>query len=238
MVLAIVQANAGIEPDRTPVLLVEDDASLAEIVGLGLERAGCLTTVVRDGISAIEEAHKDDFELLLLDLLLPGVDGLTVCRAVRETSDVPIIIMTAKGQTREVVEGLDAGADDYLVKPFEVDELLARVRAVLRRRTRTPGGLIQAADLEIDLEAATVKKAGSAVRLTATEYRMLLTFVRTPGRVFSREELLREVWGFDHLGDSAMVNMAVKRLRDKVESDPSEPELIATVRGLGYRFDA
>lgn len=218
------------------VLIVEDDAALAELVVLALAGAGYQPALRTDGEEGLRAALDGGFDLVLLDILLPGLDGLEVCRRVRARSQVPIIMITAKADTRDVVTGLDCGADDYLPKPFEVQELLARVRAVMRRATSPPGPMIVHGHLEICPTEATVRKRGEALALTATEFRLLLTLARAPRQVFSREALLREVWGYDYLGDSGMVTMAVKRLRDKVEDDPAHPRLIETVRGFGYRL--
>lgn len=218
------------------VLIVEDDAALAELIVLALASAEFRPTLRTDGQEGLRAALEGGFDLVLLDILLPGIDGLQVCRRVRSQSQVPIVMITAKADTRDVVTGLDCGADDYLPKPFEVQELLARVRAVMRRAALAPGPVIEHGDLEICPAEATVRRRGEELALTATEFRLLLTLARAPRQVFSREALLREVWGYDYLGDSGMVTMAVKRLRDKVEDHPAHPRLIETVRGFGYRL--
>lgn len=218
------------------VLIVEDDDALAELIALALEAEGWAVTVHADGYQGLRAALDGDFDLVLLDILLPTVDGLEICRQVRSRSSVPVIIITAKGETADVVSGLDCGADDYLPKPFEVGELLARVRAVMRRGLSQPGPKLVVGTLEIFPESIVVLRNGEPLSLTATEFRLLLTLARAPRQVFSREALLKEVWGYDYLGDSGMVTMAVKRLRDKVEEDPSHPVVIETVRGFGYRL--
>lgn len=218
------------------LLIVEDDHALAELIALALEQAGYQPTRCSNGEDGLRRALGEGFELLILDILLPDLDGLELCRRVRARSQVPIIMITAKGATSDVVTGLDCGADDYLAKPFEVEELLARVRAVLRRRASAPGPRIVHGDLEICPLEATVRKRGEELALTATEFRLLLTLAKAPRQVFSREALLRDVWGYDYLGDSGMVTMAIKRLRDKVEDDPAHPRLVETVRGFGYRL--
>jgi DNA-binding response OmpR family regulator len=228
--------GGGDAGDGRRVLIVEDDAALAELVALALAKAGYQPTLRSDGDEGLRTALDGGFDVVLLDILLPGLDGVEVCRRLRARSQVPIIMITAKAETRDVVTGLDCGADDYLPKPFEVAELLARVRAVTRRGSSTPGPVIVHGDLEICPAEATVTKRGEQLALTATEFRLLLTLARAPRQVFSREALLREVWGYDYLGDSGMVTMAVKRLRDKVEDDPAAPSLIETVRGFGYRL--
>lgn len=218
-------------------LIVEDDAALAELVALALQQAGYSTVVEGDGEEALAVAQGEHFDLVLLDLRLPSLNGLEVCRHLRAGSAVPIIIVTSMGETQDVVDGLDCGADDYLTKPFEVGELMARVRAAQRRESGMHGPTIAAGDLEISLEAVEVRKAGEVVPLTATEFRLLVTFAQAPRQVFSREALLKQVWGYEFLGDSGMVNMAIKRLREKVEDEPSQPSLIETVRGFGYRLN-
>ncbi len=218
------------------MLIVEDDAALAELIALALEAEGCTATVQADGGQGLRAALGGSFDLILLDILLPAVDGLEICRQVRARSNVPIIIITAKGGTADVVSGLDCGADDYLPKPFEVGELLARVRAVMRRGVSQPGPKLVLGAIEIFPDSVLVLKNDQPISVTATEFRLLLTMARAPLQVFSREALLKEVWGYDYLGDSGMVTMAVKRLRDKVEDDPSQPTLIETVRGFGYRL--
>ncbi len=218
------------------VLVVEDDAALAEVVALTLRRAGWMPTIDHDGGSGLDAALGGQFDLVLLDVLLPTLHGLEVCRRLRARSQIPIIIITAKAEVSDVVSGLDCGADDYLTKPFEVEELLARVRAVMRRGASGPGPRLVVGDVEICPREVTVRKRGEPLGLTATEFRLLLTLAKAPRQVFSREELLRQVWGWDYLGDSGIVNMAVKRLRDKVEEDPANPTLIQTVRGFGYRL--
>lgn len=217
-------------------LIVEDDGALAELITLALGGEGYRATIRADGAEGLRAALEGHFDLLLLDILLPAVDGLEICRRVRSVSSVPIIIITAKGGSGDVVSGLDCGADDYLPKPFEVGELLARVRAVMRRGASQPGPNLVVGDLEVLPESILVLRNGEPVPLTATEFRLLLTLARAPRQVFSREALLKEVWGYDYLGDSGMVTMAVKRLRDKIEEDPANPTLVQTVRGFGYRL--
>jgi two-component system response regulator MtrA len=224
-------------PSTRRALIVEDDDALAELIALALQQAGYSTVVEADGQEAVAVALSVDFDLVLLDLRLPSLDGLEVCRRVRAESAVPIIIVTSKGDTQDVVEGLDCGADDYLTKPFEVGELMARVRAAQRREAAMHGPTLVARDLEIDLATVEVRKAGEVVLLTATEFRLLVTFAQAPRQVFSREALLKQVWGYEFLGDSGMVNMAIKRLREKVEDEPSHPSLIETIRGFGYRLN-
>jgi len=221
------------------VLLVEDDASIREITTLGLEQAGFRVTSSGDGREALVRFRQRPFDLVVLDVMLPLLDGLEVCREIRRESQTPIVMLSARSELPDVVVGLELGADDYVTKPFELPELVARVKAVLRRSV--PGsadGLIAVDDLEIDPGAFTVRRRGEDVALTATEFRLLLELARRPKQVFTRELLLELVWNYDYLGDSRLVDAAVQRLRSKVEDDPKEPTLIRTVRGVGYRLDA
>jgi len=221
------------------VLLVEDDPSIREVAALGLSRAGFQVTTAGDGREGLVRARHDPFDVVVLDVMLPSLDGFEVCRELRRQSQVPIVMLTARSDTVDVVTGLELGADDYVTKPFELPELVARVRAVLRRsRASEPAEpAIRAGDLEIDPAGFAVRKDGMALALTATEFRLLLELARHPGMVLSRDVLLARVWNYDYLGDSRLVDVAVQRLRAKIESDPALPRLIATVRGVGYRFE-
>ena len=220
------------------VLLVEDDASIREITTLGLEQAGFRVTASGDGRDALLRFRQGAFELVLLDVMLPSLDGLEVCREVRRESSVPIIMLSARSELHDVVVGLELGADDYVTKPFELPELVARIKAVLRRSAVAPTeGVLSFDDLEIDAAAFTVRRHGESVELTATEFRLLLELARRPKQVFTRGLLLELVWSYDYLGDSRLVDVAVQRLRAKIEDDPKQPKLIRTVRGVGYRFD-
>lgn len=219
------------------VLVVEDDPSLREIVALVLRSIGMEVTPVRDGAEALERFRAESFDLVLLDLMLPTVDGFDVCQEIRRASSVPIVMLTARTDMADLVRGLELGADDYVTKPFEAPELIARARAVLRRAHRTEGEVVHIGELVVDPDAFTVERGGEPVSLTATEFRLLLELARHAGQVLTRETLLARVWNYDYLGDSRLVDMAVKRLRDKVEPVPSRPTLIVTVRGVGYRLD-
>jgi DNA-binding response OmpR family regulator len=220
------------------VLVVEDDRSVRETVTLLLERAGLRATAVGDGRQALEQLSQHDFDLVLLDVMLPVVDGFQVCRSIRQDSQIPIVMLTARTDTADVVAGLETGADDYVTKPFQGPELVARVRAALRRRDADPSApRIQVRDLDIDASGFRLTQSGRPVELTATEFRLLLELARNAEQVISREMLLQRVWGYDYLGDSRLVDMAVKRLRDKLGDDPREPRYITTVRGAGYRLD-
>jgi two-component system, OmpR family, response regulator MtrA len=221
------------------VLLVEDDASIREVATLGLEGAGLRVTAVDDGRAGLARFHEGGVDLVLLDVMLPSLDGFEVCREIRRESTTPIVMLTARSEVHDVVVGLELGADDYVTKPFELPELVARVKAVLRRSApAADGGAVRVAGLEIDPAAFTAQKGGRELGLTATEFRLLLELARRPKQVFTRQLLLELVWNYDYLGDSRLVDAAVQRLRAKVEDDPKEPKLIRTVRGVGYRFDA
>jgi two-component system, OmpR family, response regulator MtrA len=222
------------------VLLVEDDPSIREVTTLGLEQAALRVTAVGDGREALARFREGAFDLVVLDVMLPSLDGFEILREIRRDSGTPIVMLTAKSELHDVVVGLELGADDYVTKPFELPELVARIKAVLRRAA--PGGdgnaRISVAGLEIDPAAFTVRKDGKEVNLTATEFRLLHELARRPKQVFTRDLLLELVWNYDYLGDSRLVDAAVQRLRAKVEDDPKQPALIRTVRGVGYRFDA
>jgi two-component system response regulator MtrA len=220
------------------LLLVEDDASIREIATLGLERAGFRVTATGDGREALVRFRQGSFDLVVLDVMLPSLDGFEVCREIRRGSQVPIVMLTARTELHDVVVGLELGADDYVTKPFELPELVARIKAVLRRSAPAAAdGEIVVANLEIDPGGFSVRRRGEEIPLTATEFRLLLELARRPKQVFTRELLLELVWNYDYLGDSRLVDAAVQRLRAKVEDDPKQPKLIKTVRGVGYRLD-
>jgi len=221
------------------VLLVEDDSSIRETTALGLEAAGFRVTGAADGREGLAEFRSRPYDLVVLDVMLPVLDGLEVCRQIRRESQIPILMLSARNDTVDVVVGLEVGADDYVTKPFELAELVARVRAAIRRAASSnESQALAVGDLELDPAAHRVRKGGSEVPLTATEFRLLLELARRPGQVFTRELLLQRVWGYDYLGDSRLVDVAVQRLRSKIEDDPSRPRLIGTVRGVGYRLEA
>ncbi|MCO5971925.1 response regulator transcription factor [Actinoallomurus soli] len=218
------------------ILLIEDDPLVRRGLQLALCRHGHDVRTAgtgEDGLRALRSATPD---LVVLDLMLPGIDGIEVCRRIRAVGAVPVIILTARGDDFDVVGGLEAGADDYVVKPARPTVLDARIRAVLRRSTGAPDGVRVHRDLSIDTTALTVSLHGDPVTLTPTELRLLLTLSRAPGRVFTRQRLLEEVWEQDYLGDSRLVDNCVQRLRAKIEADPASPEYVQTVRGFGYRF--
>jgi len=221
------------------LLLVEDDTSIREITTIGLEQAGFRVTASGDGREGLVQFRQGSFDLVVLDVMLPSLDGFEVCKEIRRESQTPIVMLTARSDLHDVVVGLELGADDYVTKPFELPELVARIKAVLRRSSAEPGDRAIAVDgLEIDPGAFTVKRDGEELALTATEFRLLLELARRPKQVFTRELLLELVWNYDFLGDSRLVDAAVQRLRGKIEDDPKNPRLIHTVRGVGYRFDA
>ena len=220
------------------LLLVEDDASIREIVSIGLKAAGFRVATAMDGRQGLASARSGGFDAVILDVMLPSLDGFEVCREIRKVSRVPIVMLTARTDLIDVVVGLESGADDYVKKPFELPELIARLRAVLRRAAApAEDTLIAVGRLEIDPAGFTVRRDGIEVSLTATEFRLLVELARRPGQVFTRELLLQRVWDYEYLGESHLVDVAIQRLRAKVEDDPSHPVLIKTVRGVGYRLD-
>src|SRR5438270_5003601 len=220
------------------VLLVEDDASVAEATGLRLERAGLRVVGASDGRRALDLFERQTFDAVVLDVMLPVLDGFEVCRSIRRVSAVPIVMLTARTEPAEIVAGLELGADDYVTKPFNGPELLARLRAALRRASADEhaGPTIRVGTLEIDGAAFRATDGGRVLDLSATEFRLLLELARHPDRVLTRETLLERVWGYDYLGDSRLVDMAMNRLRAKIGDDPKAPRWITTVRGAGYRF--
>ena len=218
------------------MLLVEDDPSIREVTALGLEGAGFRVTTAADGREGLARFREGGFALVVLDVMLPELDGLEVCRAIRAESRVPIVMLSARSDTVDVVVGLELGADDYVTKPFELPELVARLRAALRRAAVPDEPVLRVGDLEIEPGAFTVRRGGEEIGLTATEFRLLVELARRPRQVFTRELLLQRVRGYDFLGDSRLVDVAVQRLRVKIEDDPREPKLVVTVRGVGYRL--
>jgi two-component system, OmpR family, response regulator MtrA len=219
------------------ILLVEDDPSIREITALGLKNAGFQVDVAGDGQEGLDRFRSDPYDLVLLDVMLPRLDGLEVCRAIRRSSTVPVVMLTARADTIDVVVGLEAGADDYVKKPFDVPELVARVRAAIRRAGREVGDpdRLQLGPVEIDLAGRAATRDGREIALTRTEFDLLVELARNAGRVLTRDVLLDRIWGYDYLGDSRLVDVAIQRLRAKVEQDPAAPELIQTVRGAGYK---
>lgn len=221
------------------ILFVEDDPAIRDLAARGLETAGFKVEVEGDGRQALVRFRQAQFDLVLLDIMLPSLGGVELCRFIRQESLVPIVMLTARSETADIVLGLEVGADDYLTKPFEMPELIARLRAVLRRsNAEQDGEKILVGALEIDAEAFTATRKGSPLDLTTTEFKLLLELARAKGKVKTRDSLLQSVWDYDYLGDSRIVDMAVKRLRSKIEDDPSDPTLIVTIRGVGYRMEA
>ena len=220
------------------ILLVEDDPSIREITTIGLRNAGFEVDAAADGQAGLDRFRAEPYDLILLDVMLPRLDGLEVCRAIRRVSTVPVVMLTARADTIDVVVGLEAGADDYVKKPFEVPELVARVRAAIRRAGREVGDpdALRLGAVAIDLAGRTATKDGRDVALTRTEFDLLVELARNPGRVLSRDVLLDRIWGYDYLGDSRLVDVAIQRLRAKIEANPAAPELIQTVRGAGYKL--
>ena len=221
----------------TRILVVDDDTALSEMIGIMLTAEGYEPSYCADGAATIDVFHQSEPDLVLLDLMLPGLDGVEICRHIREESDVPVIMLTARTDTQDVVAGLEAGADDYVTKPFKSKELLARVRTRLRR-TSDGGNAehVRAGDLDIDVAGHQVRRGEVEIGLTPLEFDLLVTLARTPWKVFTREELLEQVWGYQHGADTRLVNVHVQRLRSKVEPDPERPRIVVTVRGVGYRI--
>jgi two-component system response regulator MtrA len=222
-------------PVRARVLVVDDDTDLAEMLGIVLRSEGMEPVFCYNGNEAMPAFRRESPDLVLLDLMLPGLDGLTVCRALRSESSVPIVMLTARGDTLDIVEGLQAGADDYIVKPFKPKELVARILARLRRLEETANEVLAIGDVIIDVGAHLVARGGVPIPVTPLEFDLLAALAARPGYAFSREQLLADVWGYQHAGDTRLVNVHVQRLRGKVERDPENPEVIVTVRGVGYR---
>ncbi|MPV48875.1 MULTISPECIES: MtrAB system response regulator MtrA [unclassified Pseudactinotalea] len=220
------------------VLVVDDDAALSEMIGIVLESEGFEAVFSADGTSAMEAFRASGPDLVLLDLMLPGIDGIEVCRRIRAESGVPVIMLTAKSDTADVVVGLEAGADDYIPKPFKPRELVARVRARLRRHDEDEVEKLAVGDLAIDVVGHRVTRGNEVISLTPLEFDLLVALARKPWQVFSREVLLEQVWGYRHQADTRLVNVHVQRLRAKVERDPENPEIVVTVRGVGYRAGA
>ena len=217
-------------------MVVDDDQDLAEMLSIVLTGAGMEVDLVNRGDQVMDLFNSHTPDLVLLDVMLPGIDGIEVCKIIRESSMVPIVMLTAKSDTQDVVLGLEAGADDYMVKPFKPQELVARINTRLRRSTKV--GSLSIFDLVIDQLEHKVLKDGKEIALTRLEFDLLATLAKEPGRVFTREALLSEVWGYQHAADTRLVNVHVQRLRSKIESDADNPEYVLTVRGVGYKAGA
>jgi two-component system response regulator MtrA len=231
-------AEAGAATDLLPkgrVLVVDDDASLAEMLTIVLRQEGFDSRMCVRGDRAMEMFRDYRPDVVLLDLMLPGKDGIDVCKEIRAESGVPIVMLTAKGDTVDVVVGLESGADDYVVKPFKPKELVARIRARIRSNDRSDQESLSIGDVSIDVAGHSVMRDGRSINLTPLEFDLLVCLARRPWQVFTREVLLEQVWGYRHAADTRLVNVHVQRLRSKVEHDPENPEIVVTVRGVGYK---
>jgi len=220
------------------ILVVDDDTALAEMIGIVLRAEGFDLEFCPDGTDALDRFRTVQPDLVLLDLMLPGLDGIQICQLIRAESGTPIIMLTAKGETTDVVRGLEAGADDYIVKPFNPKELVARIRTRLRPGREPEQTTLQVSDLTIDVPGHEVRRGDERIQLTPLEFDLLVTLASKPSQVFSREMLLEQVWGYQYKADTRLVNVHVQRLRSKVELDPDEPRVVTTVRGVGYRAGA
>lgn len=222
------------------VLVIEDEASLASTLSYNLRKNGFNVSSAADGVEGLQAARRDRPDVIVLDLMLPRMDGLEVCRRIRAESDVPILMLTARGEELDKVVGLEMGADDYLTKPFSMRELMARIRALLRRTAGRPSGddasRIVVGPIELDARGRTVKRDGSEVALKPKEFDLLFFLAKNAGQVFTREQLLEHVWGYDFFGGSRTVDVHIRWLREKLEEDPSHPRHLLTVRGIGYKF--
>lgn len=220
---------------KARILVVDDDEALAEMIGIVLRNDGFEPVFCADGAKALEVFQANKPDLVLLDLMLPGIDGIEICRLIRAESDVPIVMLTAKSDTSDVVRGLESGADDYVAKPFKPAELVARVRARLRPGDVKAPETLVIGEINIDVAGHSVRRAGEKISLTPLEFDLLVALARKPWQVFSRELLLEQVWGYRHAADTRLVNVHVQRLRSKIERDPEAPEVVLTVRGVGYK---
>lgn len=227
-------ASTGLT-SRGRVLVVDDDVALAEMLGIVLRGEGFEPVFCADGLQAVQAFRDAKPDVVLLDLMLPGMDGIDICRAIRTESGVPIVMLTAKSDTVDIVLGLESGADDYIVKPFKPKELVARVRARVRRTDEQLPVSLSIGPLSVDVAGHTVLRDGESLSLTPLEFDLLVCLARRPGHVFTRETLLQEVWGYRHAADTRLVNVHVQRLRAKIETDPENPEIVLTVRGVGYK---
>ncbi|MCL2784115.1 MAG: MtrAB system response regulator MtrA [Propionibacteriaceae bacterium] len=223
------------DSDDGKVLVIDDDASLAEMLQIVLRQEGFETAWCSRGDQALDAFHTEKPDLVLLDLMLPGRGGVDICRDIRAESGVPIVMLTAKSDTNDVVKGLEAGADDYVAKPFAPRELVARVRTRLRRLSTSDIETLTIGDLTIAIESHQVTKGDQVINVTPLEFDLLLALARQPKHVFTREQLLKQVWGYQNPADTRLVNVHIQRLRAKIERDPDNPEIVVTVRGVGYR---
>jgi len=217
------------------ILVVDDDQAISEILGIVLHAEGFEPFFCADGDKALEVFHESNPDLVLLDLMLPGRDGIDLCRAIRQESGIPIVMLTARSDSQDIVTGLESGADDYIVKPIKNKELIARIRARLRKVETPSTKEIKIGDLVIDVAGHVVKRDNQVLPLTVLEFKLLMTLAQRPWQVFTREVLLQEVWEYQHAADTRLVNVHVQRLRAKIEKDPERPEIVLTVRGVGYK---
>lgn len=217
------------------ILVVDDDPAISEMLTIVLDAEGFEAKPVTDGLEAIPAFHSYQPDLILLDLMLPGMSGVDICKEIRKESAVPIVMLTAKTDTVDVVLGLESGADDYITKPFKPKELVARIRARLRRTDEDPAEVLTIGDLKVDVPQHMVTRDGEEIALTPLEFDLLLEMARRPNQVHTREELLENVWGYRNASDTRLVNVHVQRLRSKIERDPENPEIVLTVRGVGYK---
>jgi two-component system, OmpR family, response regulator MtrA len=230
--------SAILDRMRARVLVVDDDPALAEMLGIVLRSEGFLPSFVADGERALAAFRENRPDIVLLDLMLPGMSGIDVARAIRAESGIPIVMLTAKSDTVDVVLGLESGADDYVVKPFDPKELVARIRTRLRPAPAAPGTRLRIGDLVVDAAGHEVLRGDTTIQLTPLEFDLLHTLAAKPHQVFTREMLLEQVWGYHYKADTRLVNVHVQRLRAKVERDPENPKIVTTVRGVGYRAGA
>jgi len=227
---------------KRKILIVEDEKSIADIISFNLKHEGFDTDIALDGNSALEKAGSESFDLILLDLMLPGIDGYEVCERIRKNSIIPIIVVSAKEEESDKVKALEMGADGYVTKPFGMRELVARVRATLRRCDYSAAadvpkdGILVFGDIELDTVRYEVKRKGTLIPLTIREFDLLCCLARGKGQIFSREELMETVWGYEYFGDIRTVDVTIRRLREKIEDDPSQPQYVITKRSLGYYF--
>jgi len=224
----------------TKILIVEDESSLSEPLAYLLDREGYETVIAADGNAAVSEFDRAGADIILLDLMLPGLSGTEVCREIRTRSSVPIIMLTAKDSEVDIVVGLELGADDYVTKPYSTRELLARIRAVMRRRVedeQEDQAVLEVGSVRMDVERHTVSVDGKETAMPLKEFELLELLLRNSGRVLTRGQLIDRVWGADYFGDTKTLDVHIKRIRSKIEKKPSEPTMLVTVRGLGYRFE-
>lgn len=217
------------------ILVIEDEKDIAELISMGLRGAGYETALCHDGAMALEAFRRTNPDLVLLDLMLPGRDGIEICRLIRQESGVPIVMLTARSDSQDIVTGLESGADDYLVKPITSTELVARIRARLRKPDGSGSQELKIGDLVIDTVGHSVKRGDESIALTVLEFKLLTTLAKRPWQVFTREILLKEVWEYRHAADTRLVNVHVQRLRAKIEQDAENPQVVVTVRGVGYK---